>query len=106
VVDVAYARLINQKFKPGKREEAIKIIDDVPKERVKGFQGILALLSVDDPDSATLISVWDSEDTLMASQKGIFQDIMNATADLREGPPEMKNVKVRDMRGQLIPVRA
>lgn len=106
VIDVAYARLLNTKFKPGKRDEALEIIDDAPKERVEGFKGILALLSVDDPDSATIISVWDSEDTLNASQKGIFQDIMKATENLRDGPMEMKNVMVREMRGQLILIPA
>ncbi len=106
VVKVAYARLLNTKFKSGKREEALKIVDDAPKEDVEGFKGILALLSVDDPNSATIISVWDSEAALNASQKGIFQDIMKATEHLRDGPPEMKNVKVREMRGQLILIPA
>jgi quinol monooxygenase YgiN len=103
---MAFARMVNTKFKPGTRDEAIKIIDASPKEKVKGFQGILALLPMDDPNSATLISVWDSEESLNASQKGIFQDIMNATEDLRDGPMEVKNEKVREMRGQLIQVRA
>jgi quinol monooxygenase YgiN len=99
---MAFARLVNTKFKPGKRDEAIRIIDDAPKEEVDGFKGILALLSIDDPNSATLISVWDSEESLNASQKSIFQDIMAATENLREGPLDVKNLKVREMRGQLI----
>jgi heme-degrading monooxygenase HmoA len=106
VVNVAFARMLSTKFKPGKREEAIKIIDDSPKEEVEGFKGILALLPVDDPNSATIISIWDSEDTLIASQEGIFQEIMKATEDLRDGPPDVKNAKVRDMRAQLISIPA
>ena len=103
---MAYARLVNMKFKPGTRDEAIKIIDDAPKQQVKGFKGILTLLPMDDSDSATIISVWDSEDSLMASQEGIFQDVMKATEHLREGPMVTKNVKLREMRGQLMLIPA
>jgi heme-degrading monooxygenase HmoA len=98
--------MVSTKFKAGKRDEAIRIIDGFPKEDVKGFEGILTLLPVDDPNSATIISVWDSEDSLNASQKSIFQDIMKATENLRDGPLDVRNTKVRDMRGQLIPITA
>jgi len=105
-MDMALARVVSTKFKPGKRDEAIGIIDTAPKDKVEGFQGILALLPVDDPNSAILISFWDSEETLMASQKGIYQEVMKATENLREGPLDMKNHNVRKMKGQLIPVPA
>jgi quinol monooxygenase YgiN len=103
---MSYARLVTAKFKPGMREEAIKIIDGGPKEAEKGFSGILTLLHEDDPDSATIISMWDSEDSLNASEQSIFRDLMKATEDLREGLPDVKNAKVREMRDQLIPIRA
>ena len=101
---MTYARMINQKFKPGKREEALKIIDRAQKEDVKGFKGIIALLHEDDPDSATVISLWDSEDTLRSSAEGIFHDLMDETEGLRAGPPEIINGKIREMRGQLVQV--
>ncbi len=106
MINLAYARMVNTKFKPGKREDALKIIDAGPKQDVKGFVGILALLDEDDPNSATIISVWDSKETLDASAKGIFKDLMDDTKDLREGPPEVKNSQTREMRGQLVPITA
>ena len=105
-MNLAYARMVNTRTKPGKREEALKIIDAAPKQNVEGFMGIIALLDEDDPDSMTVISVWDSKETLDASAKGIFKDIMDDTMDLREGPPDVKNAKTREMRGQLVPVKA
>ena len=105
-MNLAYARMINTKVKPGKREEALKIIDAAPKEKVEGFMGIIALLDEDDPDSMTVVSVWDSKETLDASGKGVFKDIMDDTKDLLQGPPDVKNTKVREMRGQLVPIKA
>jgi heme-degrading monooxygenase HmoA len=98
--------MVTTKFKPGMREEALKVIDEGPKEKVRGFSGILALLHEDDPDSATILSVWDSEETLNASEQGIFRDLMKATEEYRVGELDMKNAKVREMRGQLVPIRA
>ncbi len=106
VMNVAFARMLSTKFKPGKREEALKILDDSPKEKVEGFMGILAFLHEDDPDSATIISVWDSKETLDSSAKGIFKNIMDDTEDLREATPDVKSGKVREMRGQLVPIKA
>jgi quinol monooxygenase YgiN len=103
---MSYARVVTAKFKPGKREEALRIIDGGPKEREEGFSGILALIHEDDPDSATIISLWDSEDTLNASEQGIFRNLMKATEEMRVGPPEVKNAQIREMRAQLIPIRA
>lgn len=98
--------MVTTKFKPGMREEGIRIINEAPKQEARGFTGILALLHDDDPDSATIISFWDSEDSLNASGKGIFQDVMKATENVRIGTPEIRNAKLSEMRGQLVSVRA
>lgn len=97
--------MITTRFKPGTREEAIRIIDKAPKEEVRGFAGIIALLHEDDPDSATVISMWDSEDALNASEKGVFQDVMRATEGLRVETTITKSARVREMREQLVPLR-
>lgn len=106
VMDTTFTRLVEVKFKPGMREEGIKIIDSFPKERSKGFEGILALYPMDDSNSATVITLWRTEEDLMASQQDIFQAVTKATEGVRDGPPEVKNFKVRDMRAQVITVPA
>jgi quinol monooxygenase YgiN len=106
VMDLAYARIVSTKVKPGQREEALRIIDEAPKEKVEGFMGIIALLDEEDPDSMTVISVWDSKKTMDESSKSIFVDVMNNTKDVREGTPEVKNAKIREMRGQLVRIPA
>jgi hypothetical protein len=54
----------------------------------------------------TVISVWDSKKTMDESAKSIFVDVMNNTKDVREGTPEVKNAKIREMRGQLVRIPA
>jgi quinol monooxygenase YgiN len=97
---MTYARIVTAKFKPGKREEGMRIIDEFKgyAEDPKGFQGILALLSTDDPDVATLVTMWDSEETLDTSREGIFNKVMVELEELLEGPVDVHNQKLREMR--------
>jgi quinol monooxygenase YgiN len=91
-----HARMTVWKFKPGKRSEAIKIVEDSLEEirNNKGFRGLLTLLPNDDPNEATFMAIWDSEEALNASQKGIYQKVSSKAMTLAEKPPELKNVKI------------
>jgi quinol monooxygenase YgiN len=96
---MAFARLATVRFKPGKREEGLRVISRFKEEaeRTEGFLDLLYLLSEDEPDVARLISVWDSEATMHSSEKGVFRSAMEMTEDLRDGPFEVKNHRVSDM---------
>lgn len=76
--EMAFARMVSVQFKPGKREEAIERIDDAPggQEDVRGFRGIHAFLSLDDPNVATLVTLRDADEALNASRDEIFQRVM------------------------------
>jgi quinol monooxygenase YgiN len=94
---MAYARVSHWRYKKGMREEALKVIkefgDNIPRsdDYWDGFKGVLVFPSLDDPDAALLITLWENEDRLKASRSGIFKD---ATANIEkyiESPPEVKN---------------
>ena len=91
-----YARMTVWKFKPGKRSEGIKLVesfqDDIRK--TNGFRGLLMLLSVDNPDEAMFMAIWDSEEALKASEKGVYKIVSGKAMVLAEKPPELKNVEI------------
>jgi quinol monooxygenase YgiN len=91
-----YARMTVWKLKPGKRAEAIKIVEDSLEEirKNKGFRALLTLLPSNDPNGAMFLAIWDSEEDLIASQKGIYSKVSGKAMPLAEGPPELKNLEV------------
>jgi quinol monooxygenase YgiN len=91
-----YARMTVWKFRPGKRAEAVKIVEDSLDEirKNKGFRALVTLLSTDDPNGATVIALWDSEEALQASQETIYRKVSGKTIPLAERPPELKNMEV------------
>jgi quinol monooxygenase YgiN len=91
-----HARMTAWKFKPGKRSEAVKIVEDSLDEirKNKGFRGVMILLPSEDPNGATIIAIWDSEEALNASQKGIYQKVSSKAMPLAEKPPELKNMEI------------
>jgi quinol monooxygenase YgiN len=91
-----HARVTVWKFKPGKRAEAIKVVEDSLDEirKNKGFRALLTLLSTDDPNGATVIAVWDSEEALKASQETIYRKVSAKAMALSEKPPELKNMEI------------
>lgn len=62
----------------------------------QGFQGVQVLLP-DDPDQATLVTLWGSGAAREASQYGIFRSIMDGLQELLEAPPEIKDQELRDV---------
>lgn len=72
-----YARTTTIQAQPGKIEEAIGIARDsiVPRAKEQqGFKGLLALASTDD-EEIILISLWETEDDMDASEEnGYYED--------------------------------
>jgi quinol monooxygenase YgiN len=91
-----FARMTVWKFKPGKRAEAIKIVEDSLDEirKNKGFRGLIISFPIDDANGATIMAIWDSEEALNASQKGIYQKVSSKAMPLAEKPPELKNLEI------------
>ncbi len=91
-----YARMTVWKFKPGKRDEAIRIVEGFQEDigESEGFRGLIILRSVDDPNEARFLALWDSEESLKASEKGVYQKVSGNAMSLAEKPPELKNFEI------------
>jgi|GEM_PF-3300718 len=95
---MSLARTVTLRFKPGKREEGLKIVDRF-QEYVKDPQGFLSVqvLLPSDPDQATLITLWESEEAREASRQGLFQEILDDLKDLLSAPPEIKDQALQSL---------
>ena len=91
-----YARMTTWKFKPGKRAEAVKIVEESLEDirEAKGFRGLLTLLSSDDRNVAMFLAIWDSKEDLIASQKGVYTKVAGKAKPLAESAPELRNVEI------------
>ncbi len=93
---MVYGRMSIWKYKPGKREEGLKTIDELiasTARTTKGFRGAITLSSANDTDAAVIITLWDTEDDLESSGKGVFQETINKIKPLLASAPEIKNYK-------------
>ncbi|MDI6719781.1 MAG: hypothetical protein QMD46_09240 [Methanomicrobiales archaeon] len=84
------------RFKKGRREEAFdlldrKIADDA--RALKGYRGSLDLFALDDPDAAVIITLWEDEEALNASRRGIFQTASSELEEFIAAPPDVRNYR-------------
>ena len=95
---LTYARIVDAKFKPGTRDEAIEIVNKKGPavENPDGYEGLLILTPTDDPNRVLFISLWDSEETMMDSEKGVVRRVMEATRSIQDGQPDLKHYKADD----------
>lgn len=82
------------------------MIDDFVKQPAEGFEGMLTLLPTDDPDRVTFITQWDSERSMLDSQRDVVPRASELLGDLVIGKAEIHNHEVREMRTQKKLVRA
>ena len=64
------ARVSFWNFKTGKREEAFSELDRILNtlaQDVEGFRGYMSLLSFEDPNAVTILTLWQDEDALKES---------------------------------------
>jgi len=91
------ARLSIWNFKKGKREEGFAELDRIlnsATRHTKGFRGYISLISKDDPDASNILTLWQDEETLDASEQGVYKLAISTVQDFLESPPQIKNFKV------------
>jgi quinol monooxygenase YgiN len=93
---MAVARIVWWKFKPGAREEAVKRIDGFLDEikSNEGYQGFLMLLSMNNPDRATVVSIWENENAMAKAEKGQYPKVVKAVSDLTTEAPQVAHQNV------------
>jgi heme-degrading monooxygenase HmoA len=94
---VVLARMTFWSFKKGKREEGFAELDKILNtlaQEVKGFRGYMSLLSYDDPNAVTILTLWQDEDTLKKSEQEVFARATQKVQDVLEKPPKLENYRV------------
>lgn len=96
VVNMSVARIVWWKFNPGARAEAAKRIDGFMDEIKSndGYQGFLMLLSTNNPDRATVVSIWENEQTMAKAEQTQYPKVVNAVKDLMSEPPQVAHQNV------------
>lgn len=87
-------------FKKGQREKGLNKMEEVASNQArttKGYRGFLQLLSEESPESATIITLWESKEARAASSKGLFKDASKAIEQYVESPPTLSNFKLTDV---------
>ncbi len=100
---MTFSRLVDVKFKSGRRDEGINKIGDFNKGVREGFEGMLFLFPMNDPDKATYVTLWNSEEAMNDSWNQINSRLMESLGELLEGPPEMRSNEVREIQRLTIP---
>jgi hypothetical protein len=103
VTKMTYARLVDVKFKPGMREKGLSIIADVAKDAREGFEGMLILFPTGDQDSATYVTLWDSERSMNTSWSRINPKATEALKAVLAEPAIMRSNEVREAQKISIP---
>jgi heme-degrading monooxygenase HmoA len=96
VNNMVFARMSIWTFKGGKREEGFLLLDSLlnsSTRHVQGFRGYMSLLS-EDPSSAVSLTLWQDEESLQASEKGVFADTTRRVLEYLDKPPTSSNYRV------------
>jgi quinol monooxygenase YgiN len=91
------ARLSIWNFKKGKREEGFAELDRIlnsTTRHTKGFRGYISLNSRDDQDFSTILTLWQDEESLEASEKGVYSIAIEQVQSFLESPPKVKSFRV------------
>jgi hypothetical protein len=96
-IDAKFVRVNVTTFKPSTRNEGNKLLDGFLKEKEEGYKGYLTLYSLDDPNTATYVTFWDSEEAMVDSLNKNRDKVMKELSSMIAGT-NMKHSKVREMK--------
>lgn len=91
------ARMTFWTFKKGKREEGFSELDKILNtlaQDAEGFRGYMSLLSYEDPNAVTILTLWQDEDALKKSEQVVFARATQKVQDQLEKPPKLDNYRV------------
>jgi quinol monooxygenase YgiN len=84
-------------FKKNKAEEGFLELDNQLNSLTRqttGFRGYMSLLSHEDVNSAVILTLWQDEEDLNASEKSAFVELTKMVQPYLEKPPTSKSFRV------------
>jgi len=97
VIGVVFARMSNWTFKKEKAEAGVIELDSQLNRftrQTEGFRGYMSLLSREDASKAVILSLWQDEEALIASEKGAFVQLTGKMEPYLEKPPTTSSFRV------------
>ena len=94
---MVFGRISVWHFKKGRREDAFSELDlilNTSTRHTPGFRGYISMLSRDDPNMATVLTLWQDEESLKASEQGVFANAINKVKDSLESSTRTGNFRV------------
>ena len=91
------ARMTFWTFKKGKREDGFSELDKILNtlaQDAEGFRGYMSLLSYEDQNAVTILTLWQDEDALKKSEQEVFVRATQKVQDQLEKPPKLENYRV------------
>ena len=91
------ARMSFWYFKAGKRDEGFAELDKILNtlaQDSEGFRGYMSLLSHQDPNAVTILTLWQDEEALKKSELDVFARATQKVKDQLEKPPRIENYRV------------
>ena len=91
------ARMSFWYFKAGKREEGFAELDrllNTLAQDAEGFRGYMSLLSHENPNAVTILTLWLDDDALKKSEQGVFARAIQKVQDSLEKAPRIENYRV------------
>jgi quinol monooxygenase YgiN len=96
VCKVVVARIAKFFFKPEKREEGFAELDLVLNKLVKsarGYRGYVSMFSCDNDDVATIMTMWEDNESFLKSQE-LFSSTIEKAAPFFEKQPEVEHQRI------------
>jgi len=84
-------------FKAGKREEGFAELDKILNtlaQDSEGFRGYMSLLSHENTNAVTILTLWQDEEALKKSEMDVFARATQKVQDQLENPPRIENYRV------------
>jgi heme-degrading monooxygenase HmoA len=94
---MVFARMSTWVFKKDKAEEGFLELDNQLNSLTRqtvGFRGYMSLLSQETATTAVILSLWQDEEALNASEKGAFVELTKNMQSYLEKPPTSKSFRV------------
>ncbi len=90
------ARLAKFYFKTGMRDEGFSVLDLILNKLVrsaKGYQGYVSLFSCDQTEVATILTMWEDDESYSGAQE-LFTSTIDKVAPFFEKQPEVEHYRV------------
>ena len=97
MISLVLVRMSLWHFKKGKREEAFLQLDHILNTATRnsnGFRGYISLLSYEDPNLVTILTLWQDEESLKASEKAVFAQAKEKVKDSLKGFAKIENYQI------------